>query len=78
MPTMGFDKDKIKRRQYQVNLIGLGGSASIRGYWVHYYDEVHAVIYVIDCSDAARLNESVALLRETLSSELLKGKPVLM
>lgn len=35
----------------------LGGQRDIRRIWEKYYDECHAVAYVIDASDKARLDE---------------------
>ena len=40
MPTMGFDKDVVKKDNFTVLLYGLGGAETIRGYWSKYYDEV--------------------------------------
>ena len=35
----------------------LGGQRGIRSIWHRYYDDCHAVVYVIDASDRERLSE---------------------
>ncbi len=35
----------------------LGGQRGIRSIWPKYYDDCHAVVYVIDAVDHERLNE---------------------
>jgi hypothetical protein len=40
--------------------------------------KVHAVIYVVDASDQARLQEAAASLRAVYSDPRVNGKPLLM
>ena len=35
----------------------LGGQSGIRSIWHRYYDDCHAVVYMIDAADRERLNE---------------------
>lgn len=35
----------------------LGGQRDIRNIWERYYDECHAVVYVVDASDVERMSE---------------------
>lgn len=35
----------------------LGGQSGIRNIWPRYYDDCHAVVYIIDAADRERLNE---------------------
>jgi ADP-ribosylation factor related protein 1 len=35
----------------------LGGQTGIRSIWPRYYDDCHAVVYVIDAEDRDRLSE---------------------
>ena len=35
----------------------LGGQSGIRSIWSRYYDDCHAVVYVLDAADHERLNE---------------------
>jgi ADP-ribosylation factor related protein 1 len=39
----------------------LGGQRDIRTIWEKYYDECHAVAYVVDAADQARLDEGWAV-----------------
>lgn len=77
MPTMGFDLQTAVVGDYKVKFFGLGGATSIRGYWRQYYDEIHGVIYVIDASDADRIDEAVESAKEVLNNSKVEGKPVL-
>lgn len=77
-PTNGFDLDRANWNGHKVTMYGLGGNASIRGYWNNYYDEAYGVVYVIDAADTDRLSEAVAHLEEAMTHFGLKGKPWLL
>lgn len=43
-----------------------------------YYDESHAVIYVVDSNDRDRMNESKELFDKMIKNEYLSGVPLLI
>jgi GTPase SAR1 family protein len=77
-PTHGFERSTAVARGFKVQFFGLGGAAKIRGYWDNYYDEAHAILFVVDASDAARLNEAAAVFAEVRAAGRAVGKPILV
>lgn len=66
---------------FQTQFYCLGGAENIRGYWQNYYDAVHGIIFVVDCSPSVSEAEWTALKaawRELLNNPLIRGKPVLV
>ena len=57
-PTIGFSKVSTKYKGFNVTIYDLGGSKSFRGIWPKYYHEVHGFIFIVDASDAERLEET--------------------
>jgi len=41
-----------------MHFFDLGGQRDIRSIWPKYYDECHAVVFVLDAGDQARLSET--------------------
>lgn len=54
VPTVG----KINLPSTIMQFFDLGGQRDIRSIWPKYYDECHAVVFVVDASDQARLSET--------------------
>ncbi len=79
VPTVGLSKPAIiKLPGGEVELFDVGGGPAIRGVWYNYYQDCHAVIYVIDAGDRARVGEAAEELRKNMEHELAKGKPILV
>lgn len=78
-PTIGFRPIAMMLdAETRVRFYDLGGGAKIRDIWNQYYHDVHAVVYVIDSSDAERMVESVQLFKATMKNAYLAGKPLLV
>ncbi|KAG1733946.1 ADP-ribosylation factor family-domain-containing protein [Suillus occidentalis] len=56
-PTVGQNTGKISLPSSIINFFDLGGQRGIRSIWHRYYDDCHAVAYVIDAQDRERLSE---------------------
>ncbi|XP_063238065.1 ADP-ribosylation factor-like protein 13B [Bacillus rossius redtenbacheri] len=78
IPTVGFSSVSLTHRGYSVVLYDLGGGAQIRDIWHRYFMDVHGVIFVVDASDASRLDEGRKVLETILAHDHLAGKPVLL
>jgi hypothetical protein len=61
-----------------VRLIRAAGQKAIRPYWRNYFDQTDALVYVIDCSDRRRIDETGGELQELLQEERLAGVPLLV
>jgi ADP-ribosylation factor related protein 1 len=49
---------KISLPSTVLQFFDLGGQRDIRSIWPRYYDECHAVVFVLDAADQARLSET--------------------
>jgi ADP-ribosylation factor protein 6 len=58
IPTVGFNVETIKYKKMNLNVWDVGGQDSIRSLWRHYYTGTHALIFVIDCADADRIEQA--------------------
>lgn len=57
-PTIGMNLAKINYKGTQVIIWDLGGQIKMRNIWERYYETAHAIIFVVDSADVARLEEA--------------------
>ncbi|KAM8820476.1 ADP-ribosylation factor-like protein 13B [Eudromia elegans] len=77
-PTVGFSKIDLKQGRFEVTIFDLGGGKRIRNIWKNYYAESYGVIFVVDSSDTARMEETKQAMIEVLNSPKISGKPMLV
>ena len=78
LPTVGLNVGRIEAYNCMLIFWDLGGQQGLRSIWDKYYDEAHAVVYVVDSADAARLAESKAALDKVLSHPDIAYAPLLV
>merc|ERR1711865_418713 len=78
MPTQGFNIKSLVHEGFKLNVWDIGGQKTIRPYWSNYFESTDALVYVIDSSDARRLEESSKELKELLAEDKLRGVPLLV
>jgi ADP-ribosylation factor-like protein 3 len=78
MPTQGFNIKSVLHEGFKLNVWDIGGQKAIRPYWRNYFDQTDALVYVIDCSDRRRIDETGGELQELLQEERLAGVPLLV
>lgn len=72
VPTIGFNVETVSYKNLRFQVWDLGGQTSIRPYWRCYYQNTHAVIYVVDSADPDRMAISKQELVSMLEEEELK------
>ncbi|WVR03922.1 hypothetical protein IAU60_000921 [Kwoniella sp. DSM 27419] len=77
-PTVGQNIGKISLPSTTLRFFDLGGQRDIRSIWPKYYDECHAVVFVLDACDQARLSETWEVFDEVLNSPRLLNLPLLL
>ncbi|KAL1409540.1 ADP-ribosylation factor protein 3 [Vanrija albida] len=77
-PTIGQNIGKISLPSTTLHFFDLGGQRDIRSIWPKYYDECHAVVFVLDASDQARLSETWEVFDEVINSPRLLHLPLLL
>ncbi|KAM4605396.1 ADP-ribosylation factor-like protein 14 [Polymixia lowei] len=82
VPTIGFNVEMIEARKSGKNIAltvwDVGGQERMRQYWKSYHQDAAAIVFVVDSSDTARLDEARQELERTLSSDHLRGLPVVV
>ncbi|KAG5457045.1 MAG: ADP-ribosylation factor family-domain-containing protein [Olpidium bornovanus] len=77
--TWGFTSCNVDGPNGEVmTLYDLGGHSRIRGIWVNYIAEVHAVVYMVDAANRTRLPEARQALHDIYGDQRLFGKPLIM
>jgi len=76
--TVGLNIGKIDTNGVRLNFWDLGGQQELQALWDKYYQECHAVIYVVDSNDRERINESKESFLQMLSNSNLAGVPLLV
>jgi len=78
VPTVGLNIGRIEDANVKLVFWDLGGQPGLRTIWEKYYEEAHAVIYVIDSSAAASFEDAKSSLEKVLCHEDLQGAPILI
>lgn len=78
IPTIGFNIEGIVHKSLNMAVWDVGGQFRVRQLWHHYFDDVYALIYVIDSVDYERFKESSEELHNILLYDKLVGVPVLI
>jgi len=76
--TVGMNLGKIDVNGVRLNFWDLGGQEELQSLWDKYYEECHAVIYVVDSGDRERVEESKAAFDKMIKNETIKGIPLLV
>ncbi|KAK9101733.1 hypothetical protein Sjap_018987 [Stephania japonica] len=78
VPTVGLNIGRIEASNTKLIFWDLGGQVGLRTIWEKYYEEAHAVIYVIDASSPLRFEDSKSALEKVLRHTDLQGAPLLI
>jgi ADP-ribosylation factor related protein 1 len=68
-----------------INFWDLGGQKALRSIWSKYYDDAHAVVFVVDSTDKERIEEcrealgfKFLIIEEMVKNDTINSIPVLM
>jgi len=78
LPTVGLNIARVEDPACRLVFWDLGGQEGLRSIWDKYYREADSVLFVVDCSQEQRLQESLEVLEQCLSNNDLVGIPVLV
>ncbi|KAK0597568.1 hypothetical protein LWI29_026579 [Acer saccharum] len=78
VPTVGLNIGRIEVPNSKLVFWDLGGQPGLRSIWEKYYEEAHAVVYVIDAACPSRFEDSKSALEKVLRHEDLQGAPLLI
>ncbi|XP_035526012.1 ADP-ribosylation factor-like protein 14 [Morone saxatilis] len=82
VPTIGFNVEMFEAKKNRKNIAltvwDVGGQGKMREYWKSFHQDAAAVVFVVDSSDKERLEEARRELENTLRSEQLRGRPLIL
>jgi len=76
--TVGLNTINIRKGRYDISLLDLGGSESIRDLWEKFYAEAHGIIFVLDSGNLFRILEAKDALQKLINNKMIKDKPILI
>lgn len=77
IPTIGFNTEQIVYGRLTFTLFDIGGQATFRKMWYHYFENCNGVVFVIDCNDGHRLGVVKEEIWKLLKHPLLRDIPFL-
>ncbi|KAM9315741.1 ADP-ribosylation factor-like protein 14 [Gastrophryne carolinensis] len=78
-PTIGFNVEKIQPEKHlQLTIWDIGGQEKLRAFWCCYFEETDVLVYVVDSTNKATLDESKREFHRVLQNELIKNIPVVV
>lgn len=78
VPTVGLNIGRVEAHKSKLIFWDLGGQLGLRVIWEKYYEEAHAVVYVVDCASRARFEDAKSALDKVIRHPDLQGAPVLV
>ncbi|CAD6203898.1 unnamed protein product [Miscanthus lutarioriparius] len=78
VPTVGLNIGRIEDAKAKLVFWDLGGQIGLRTIWEKYYEEAHAIMYVIDAATASSFEDSKSALEKVIRHEHLRGAPILI
>lgn len=77
-PTRGFNVKTVQADSFKFNVWDIGGQKAIRQYWDNYFEGTDALVWVVDCTDEPRLEETSLELTQILADPKMANVPVLI
>mmetsp|Transcript_15775 Transcript_15775/g.44144 ORF Transcript_15775/g.44144 Transcript_15775/m.44144 type:complete len:199 (-) Transcript_15775:232-828(-) len=78
LPTVGLNVGRIEVHKAKLIFWDLGGQSGLRSIWDKYYEEAHAIVFLVDSTAPDRFEESKAALDRVLGSRDIAGAPLLV
>ncbi|KAG5558543.1 hypothetical protein RHGRI_008474 [Rhododendron griersonianum] len=78
VPTVGLNIGRVEVLNSKLVFWDLGGQLGLRSIWEKYYEEAHAVVFVVDAACPLRFEDSKSALEKVLRHEDLRGAPLLI
>ncbi len=78
VPTSNFNVETVRVGRFTLSLWDVGGQDKLRPYWRHHFTGTQGVIFVVDCSDRARLDKVREELQSVVADDQLDRAAVLV
>ncbi|XP_042663481.1 ADP-ribosylation factor-like protein 13A isoform X2 [Tyto alba] len=78
LPVAQPGQTRLRVDRFEVTLVDLPGGQRSRSAWRSHYSGAHGLLFVLDSSDLARIEEARKVLSRVLSHPDVSGKPILL
>ncbi|XP_064526490.1 ADP-ribosylation factor-like protein 13A [Pseudopipra pipra] len=78
LPDAQPGQTRLRVDRFEVTLVDLPGGQRSRSSWRSHYSGAHGLLFVLDSSDLARMEEARKVLSRVLSHPDISGKPLLL
>ncbi|KAM9274108.1 ADP-ribosylation factor-like protein 13A [Morus bassanus] len=78
LPAVQPGQTHLRVDRFEVTLVDLPGGQRSRSAWRSHYSTAHGLLFVLDSSDLARMEEARKVLSRVLSHPDISGKPILL
>ncbi|KAI0179407.1 ADP-ribosylation factor 6 [Hypoxylon sp. FL1284] len=78
IPTVGFNVETVTYKNIKFNVWDVGGQDKIRPLWRHYFSGTQGLIFVVDSSDRARMDEARQELHRIINDREMKDSLLLV
>ncbi|GAQ77681.1 GTP-binding ADP-ribosylation factor-like protein [Klebsormidium nitens] len=78
VPTVGLNIGRVDAHKCKLIFWDLGGQLGLRSIWEKYYEEAHAVLYVVDAACQSRFEDVKNALARVMQHVELDGAPILV
>lgn len=78
LPAAQPVQTRLRVDRFEVTLVDLPGAQRSRSTWRSHYSEAQGILFVLDSSDLARVEEVRKVLSRVLSHPDISGKPILL
>jgi ADP-ribosylation factor protein 1 len=78
VPTIGFNVEQVEYQNISFTVWDVGGQDKLRMLWRHYYENVDALIFVVDSADTPRMDTAKSELQRLVSADELSEAIVLV
>ncbi|KAM7094946.1 ADP-ribosylation factor-like protein 13A [Ciconia maguari] len=78
LPVAQPGQTRLRVDRFEVTLVDLPGGQRSRSAWRSHYGAAHGLLFILDSSDLARMEEARKVLSRVLSHPDVSGKPILL
>lgn len=78
MPTMGMNVNTIKLPKVHLTIFDLGGQSGFRFLWSDINEKSDALVYIVDCTDLERLEETKEAFHNIVNTQINDKLPALI
>jgi small GTP-binding protein len=75
-PTIGLNVESVIISKYNINFWDVGGQATML--WSHYYEDTNAILFAIDLSDEARMEQVHTEFKKLAEESVLQNCPIII